>query len=55
MTAPAPDYIGRHRMPHLTPSADVPACLDEDPDWQALMALAYPEPPADDPEAWVYE
>ena len=31
----------------LTPSADVPACRDEDPAWSASLAACYPEPEDD--------
>lgn len=29
----------------LPPSADVPACRDEDPAWAASLAACYPDPP----------
>ena len=31
--------------PPLTPSADVPACRDEDPAHPAALAACYPDPP----------
>lgn len=30
---------------HLSPSADVPACRDEDPAQPATLAACYPDPP----------
>ena len=38
----------RHRpdcRTQLTPSADLPACRDEDPAHAAALAAAYPDPP----------
>ena len=42
---PSLGFCGHCGHRPLTPSADVPACRDEDPAWSASLAAAYPDPP----------